>query len=102
MLTANEEVVLGCESHEVEVELACGGLHSKAGVRHPTGNVCGHGGMREFHLLKPVYFPRVQTTLREKLIEQAASTGIRVAIHKAHGGVQQPVEGCDLQRIAPL
>ena len=80
LLSAHEEIVLGGQPYEVEIELPSGGLDAETDIGHAARDIGGDGRVREFDSLVAVDQGFIETELSEQPIEQAAGSGVRISI----------------------
>src|ERR1700746_3087269 len=99
---ADEDIVFRQQPHEVEIELARAAFHAEARIGHPARDIRSHGSVCELETLVAVDARLIQLPLLDELIEQQARPGIRVAVDKAHRGIEEPLEGVDAQWVAAL
>src|ERR1700730_18384239 len=102
LLAADEEVVLGDQSNEIELELAGRGLHAESHVRHVAGDISGDGGMGEFDLLVAIDAGAIEFVLPQELLEEQAGGGIGIAVDEADRWLEQALERGYAQWIAAL
>ena len=97
---ADEDVVLGHQRDEVEVELPCGCLDAKARIRHAAGHIGRDSRVREFDLLVALDARTLEPLLRQQLVKQHARARFRVAVDQADTRLEQLAQRGDAPWIA--